>query len=58
MENNFLASLVLGQSGIRGDLLSVYEEGVALFSQRLAHYEQVRECITASSPVRTGPMWV
>jgi alpha-galactosidase len=49
-----LASLVLGQNGIWGDLLSVSEEGVALFGEILDRYKRVRDDITASAPVRMG----
>lgn len=51
-----LASLVLGQNGIWGDLLQMPEEGVALFAQVLDFYRQVRDDVTASSPVRQGPV--
>jgi alpha-galactosidase len=49
-----LASLVLGQNGIWGDLLGVSEAGVALFGQVLGLYKQVRDDITAAAPVRSG----
>ena len=49
-----LASLVLGQNGIWGDLLTVSENGVGLFGKVLGLYKQVREDITAASPVCTG----
>lgn len=49
-----LASLILGQNGIWGDLLNVSEEGVKLFGKVLGLYKQVRDDITASFPVRTG----
>jgi alpha-galactosidase len=49
-----LASLVLGQNGIWGDLLSVSEEGVGLFGEVLGRYKRVRGDVTASAPVRTG----
>lgn len=49
-----LASLVLGQNGIWGDLLTVSEDGVRRFGETLARYKQVREAITAADPVRVG----
>ena len=49
-----LASLVLGQNGIWGDLLKVSAEGVALHGRVLGAYKQVRDDITAASPVRAG----
>ena len=49
-----LASLVLGQNGIWGDLLALSEEGVARFGQVLGLYKQVRDDITGSTPVRAG----
>ena len=49
-----LASLVLGQNGIWGDLQVVPPEGVALFGEVLGVYRRVRDSITAADPVRTG----
>lgn len=49
-----LASLVLGQNGIWGDLLGVSPAGIALFGQVLGLYKQVRDDITRAAPVRTG----
>ncbi len=49
-----IASLVLGQNGIWGDLLTVSPEGVARFGHWLGLYKQVRDDLTASSPVRLG----
>lgn len=49
-----LASLVLGQNGIWGDLLSLSEEGVQRFGRVLGLYRQVRDDITEASPVRSG----
>lgn len=49
-----LASLVLGQNGIWGDLLNVSEEGVARLGETLARYKQVRDDITRAAPVRQG----
>ncbi|MGE5557255.1 MAG: alpha-galactosidase [Bacillota bacterium] len=49
-----LASLVLGQNGIWGDLLSLSEEGAAYLSNVLSLYKQVRADITASYPVQRG----
>lgn len=49
-----LASLVLGQNGIWGDLPGVSEEGVKLFGEVLAVYKQVRDDVTAADPVVYG----
>lgn len=49
-----LASLVLGQNGIWGDLQSVSEEGVALFGEALAAYRKVRGDVTEADPIRVG----
>lgn len=49
-----LASLVLGQSGIWGDLGAVSESGVRFFSKALSLYRQVRDDISAASPYRSG----
>jgi len=49
-----IASLILGQNGIWGDLLNVSEEGVARFGHLLGLYKQVRDDITAAYPVRSG----
>ncbi len=49
-----IASLILGQNGIWGDLPAISEEGVARFGHLLGLYKQVREDITESYPVRSG----
>ncbi|TVQ22634.1 MAG: hypothetical protein EA382_11645, partial [Spirochaetaceae bacterium] len=49
-----LASLMLGQNGIWGDLLSVSEEGVSFFGRTLSRYKRVRDAITRSRAVITG----
>jgi len=49
-----LASLILGQNGIWGDLLNVSEEGIKLFGKVLGLYKQVRDAITIATPIRTG----
>ena len=49
-----LASLVLGQNGIWGDLPGVSEEGVARIRQTLDLYKQVRDDVTRAWPVRRG----
>lgn len=51
-----LASLVLGQNGIWGDLLGVSDEGVARFGDTLARYKQVRDDITEAPLVQTGAL--
>jgi alpha-galactosidase len=49
-----LASLILGQNGIWGDLPEVSKEGVTLFGIVLGKYKQIRDDITVASPVRSG----
>ena len=49
-----LASLVLGQNGIWGDLAGVSEEGVERIGQVLSVYKRVREDITRAYPVVYG----
>ena len=49
-----IASLILGQNGIWGDLLAVSPEGVARFGRWLGLYKQVREAITRADPARQG----
>lgn len=49
-----IASLILGQNGIWGDLLQLSEEGIARFASLLGLYKQVREAITDSDPRVTG----
>jgi alpha-galactosidase len=49
-----LASLILGQNGIWGEILETSHEGVQLFNTVLSKYKQVRGDITAATMVRTG----
>ena len=49
-----LASLMLGQNGIWGDLPAVSEEGVALFGRVLGIYKTLRDDITHADPVVCG----
>jgi alpha-galactosidase len=49
-----LASLMLGQNGIWGDLPGVSEEGVNFMSSVLSVYKQVRDDVTAAYPVVYG----
>ena len=49
-----LASLMLGQNGIWGDLLNVSEEGATLFGKVLGVYKLVRDDITRAYPVVFG----
>ena len=49
-----LASLVLGQNGIWGDLPKVSPAGVGFIGDALRHYKQVRDDVTAASPLRSG----
>ncbi|MCR5264488.1 MAG: alpha-galactosidase, partial [Clostridiales bacterium] len=49
-----IASLILGQNGIWGDLPAVSEDGVKLFGEILAMYKRVRDDITEAYPKVTG----
>jgi alpha-galactosidase len=49
-----VASLILGQNGIWGDLPGVSSEGVDRIAGILQRYRHVRDDITASDPVVTG----
>ncbi|MCR5783797.1 MAG: alpha-galactosidase [Clostridia bacterium] len=49
-----LASLILGQNGIWGDLPGVSEEGVERFGKVLGVYKRVRDDITNAYPVVSG----
>ncbi len=49
-----VASLILGQNGIWGDLLNVSDSGVEFIGSTLARYKQVRDDITESDPVVRG----
>lgn len=49
-----LASLILGQGGIWGDLPSVSNAGIEFIQTTLARYKQVREDMAESDPVVTG----
>ena len=49
-----LASLVLGQNGIWGDLSALSPEDRAWFGEALAAYKHVRDAVTSAPPVRTG----
>lgn len=49
-----IASLILGQNGIWGDLLAISDEGIERFGKLLGLYKQVKHAVTESSPVRNG----
>ena len=49
-----LASLVLGQNAIWGEILKTSPEGVTLFHDILGKYKQVREDVMKASPVHIG----
>jgi hypothetical protein len=51
-----VGSLILGQSGIWGDLPAVSSEGVQRIGDILQRYKRVREDITESDPIVTGPV--
>lgn len=49
-----LASMVLGQNGIWGEILKTSPEGVALFNDVIGKYKQVRDDVARANPVRIG----
>lgn len=49
-----LASLILGQNGIWGDLPAISEQGIARFAEVLGKYKQVREELTTCAAIKTG----
>ncbi len=49
-----IASMILGQNGIWGDLPKISPEGVKLYGKLLGYYKQVREEVTGAFPVRSG----
>lgn len=49
-----IASLILGQNGIWGEILKTSPEGIQLFQTILSKYKMVRDDITTSDPVQTG----
>jgi alpha-galactosidase len=49
-----VASLILGQNGLWGDLPAISEGGIAYIGKALATYKTVRNDITESDPVVTG----
>lgn len=49
-----VASLILGQNGIWGDLPNVSDKGVEWIGQVLNRYKQVRQDVAESDPIVTG----
>ncbi len=49
-----VASLILGQNGIWGDLPKLSEAGLARIAEVVRHYKEVRDDITASHPIQSG----
>ncbi len=49
-----IASMILGQNGIWGDLPKISKEGVELYGKLLGYYKKVREDVTGAYPVRSG----
>jgi len=49
-----VASLMLGQNGIWGEILPLPNEDVQFFNEQLAHYKDVRADITAALLTQTG----
>ena len=49
-----VASLILGQNGIWGDLPNISKEGVDFFGEALSKYKQVRNDMTETALIRDG----
>jgi alpha-galactosidase len=49
-----IASLILGQNGIWGEILKTPDEGTKLFGEILGKYKQVKNDITSASPITSG----
>ena len=49
-----IASLILGQNGIWGDLPAISPEGRARFNEVLTYYKRVRDDITAEAAIKSG----
>ena len=49
-----IASLILGQNGIWGEILKTSENGVRLFDSVITRYKMVRDDITAAQMVKVG----
>ncbi|GAC1488756.1 MAG: hypothetical protein NVS1B13_17560 [Flavisolibacter sp.] len=49
-----IASLILGQNGIWGEILKTSESGVNLFDTVISKYKRIRNDITLAQMVRTG----
>ncbi|ANE46434.1 hypothetical protein SY83_09285 [Paenibacillus swuensis] len=49
-----IASLILGQNGLWGDLLGISQEGVSYIASLLGMYKQIREDMTAAPLLQTG----
>jgi alpha-galactosidase len=49
-----VGSLILGQNGIWGDLLSISSDGVTRMARLIAAYKQVRDDVTSATAIRTG----
>lgn len=49
-----ISSLILGQNGIWGDLLTLSDEGIQLFNDSLSAYKEVRDDITEAYPITFG----
>ncbi len=49
-----VASLILGQNGIWGDLPKISKEGIAFFGKTLGMYKQVRDDMTSTAMIRDG----
>ena len=49
-----LASMILGQNGVWGEILKISDDGVNLFNTVLSKYKQVRGDITAATMITSG----
>ena len=49
-----VGSLILGQNGVWGDLLSISPDGVTRMARLIAAYKQVRNDVTSATAIRSG----
>lgn len=51
-----IASLILGQNGIWGDLTHISESGLARIAEIISHYKAVREDMASADPITSGTL--
>ena len=52
-----VGSLILGQNGIWGDLLSISSDGVTRMARLIAAYRQVRDDVTSATALAYPAEW-